>query len=225
MPDKNPKVSGWKLWLYTRPANDVGGDLVDIVKMNLEKYGVLIADVSGKGLGAALLMAKLQTLIRAFAPDFAVGSTLVQKLNKVFYKDVLSSSFASLAYFIISENSNSVEIVNAGHLPPIHLSGNNIHSLKKGGAALGLLPESKYDSEYINLEKGEILITVSDGVTEARNIHGQFFGNDLLVQTIKSSLELAPDELGARIVSRVDYFIGEAKRHDDLSIIILQYTG
>jgi len=118
MPDIQPEVSGWDIWLYTKPANDVGGDLLDILNLPGNRYGVSIGDVAGKGLSAALLMAKLQATIRALAPDFKSLSELGKKINEIFYRDSLPKLFSSLIYIEIESGTSILNMFNAGHPPP-----------------------------------------------------------------------------------------------------------
>jgi phosphoserine phosphatase RsbU/P len=224
MSERNPKVNGWNIWLFTQPANDVGGDLVDFVKLGNNQFGITLADVSGKGLGAALLMAKLQTIIRAFAPDLAELSSFGEKINKVFHKDILPNSFASMVYLKIEENCGDVEILNAGHLPPLHIKGNQIIELSKGNVALGLSNNSKYNTEKLVMEDSDYLLIYSDGVSEASNLNMEFYGVDRLKNFLKSTTYSSPEILGQRLLNHIYHFIGENKRSDDLSIVILQKT-
>lgn len=222
MSERNPIVNGWKIWLYTQPANDVGGDLVDIIDLTNGKHGVTIADVSGKGLGAALLMAKLQTIIRALAPENSSLSILFEKLNSAFHKDIMPNSFASMIYFQLFETTNQIEYVNAGHLPPIIIKNEEVINLKKGDVALGLTGKSKFNSNQFELKKGQYLVAFSDGVSEARNIFGDFYGTERITNFIKNCTYNSPEELGQKILTNVELFIGDAKTHDDLSLVILK---
>lgn len=224
MSESNPIVPGWKVWLFTEPANDVGGDLVDIIELADHKYGVTIADVSGKGLGAALLMAKLQTIIRALSPDYISLSKMFKKVNSTFFKDIMPNSFASLVYTQLFTNNNEIEIVNAGHLPPIIIRDNSINHLEKGNVALGLVGDANFKSEKIILNDGDYFIAFSDGVTEARNCAGQFLGTDRVVNFLENVTFNSPEDLGQKFLRNVESFIGEAKKHDDLSIVILTRT-
>ncbi len=126
MPEQSPSVPGWSLWIYSRPANEVGGDLIDFIRRGNERYGVALADVSGKGLQAALIMAKLQATLKAFAPDYDSIAELITKLNAVFHRDGLSNSFASLVYAEILPDSGKLRFINAGHLPPVVLTAKGI---------------------------------------------------------------------------------------------------
>lgn len=222
MSERNPIVPNWKIWLYTQPANDVGGDLVDIIDLADGKHGITIADVSGKGLGAALLMAKLQTLIHALAPENSSLAKIFEKLNSAFHKDIMPNSFASMIYFQISEESNTIEIVNAGHLPPVLIKNNDVINLKKGDVALGLAGNSTFNSSKVELTNGEYLVAFSDGVSEARNISGQFYGIERMTNMIKKTTFISPEQLGQKILNNVEMFIGDAKKHDDLSIVIIK---
>lgn len=222
MSERNPIVKGWKIWLYTQPANDVGGDLVDIIDLGNGKHGVSLADVSGKGLGAALLMAKLQTIIRALTPEHTSLSILFEKLNSAFHKDIMPNSFASMVYLQIFESNDEIEVVNAGHLPPILVKKGEILSLNKGDVALGLARNSKFKSEKVELKQDDFLIVFSDGVSEARNNNGDFYGMERISKFVKQSTYSTPEQLGQKLLLDVEMFIGAAKKHDDLSIVIIK---
>jgi hypothetical protein len=221
-PQQNPSISGWDLWLYTRPANDVGGDLVDYLKINGNRFGIAIGDVAGKGLPAALLMAKLQATLRAVVPDYRSLDKLANKLNSIFYRDSLPSRFASLVYLEIKTDSNEIRFVNAGHFPPIVTGHGHLAEMDKGAPALGIMPESKFEEESFQLKKGDLFIVYSDGVTEARNESGEFFGEEGLKHILPEIEGLSATQAGKLILERVDTFIGEARATDDLSLIILR---
>ncbi|HEY5615641.1 MAG TPA: PP2C family protein-serine/threonine phosphatase, partial [Bacteroidota bacterium] len=120
-PERNQSFPGWSVWLFTRPANEVGGDLVDFLELDRGSAAVILADVSGKGLKAALLTAKIQATVRALAPDIRSLSKLVAKINEIFHRDSLPNMFASLLFVELKPNSGKVRYVNAGHYPPVIL--------------------------------------------------------------------------------------------------------
>jgi hypothetical protein len=223
-PVTNPDVPGWDIWLYTRPANDVGGDLVDYLQINEERYGLAIGDVAGKGLPAALLMAKLQATLRAVAPDFPSLDKLAEKLNSIFYRDSLPNRFASMVYLEIKSDSNEIRFVNAGHFPPIITGHDQLTEMEKGAPALGIISDCTFTEESFQLNTGDLFVVYSDGVTEARNEVGEFFGDsgfkDLLIKIDGLTATLT----GTKILETVDDFIGEARATDDLSMIILKRT-
>lgn len=221
MPQEIPKVSGWDIWFYSRPANDVGGDLVDYVNISDERSAFILADISGKGLGAALLMAKLQSIFRAIAPDFASPSEFVAKLNNVFYRDSLKKSFASMIYLEIQPDISVIQLVNAGHLPPFFISGRDIKELPKGARALGLSEKVSYKKQKIAVKRGDILFIYSDGLTEAINTENEFFENRLN-EILPTLAHLSAEAGGKWIVDAVEKYIGTARVHDDLSLLILK---
>lgn len=223
MPDESPIVSGWSLWLFTRPANDVGGDLVDFQRMDENRFGVALGDVAGKGLGAALFMAKLQATLRALAPDFRSMSGLGAKLNQIFYRDGIANKFASLAYLEFQPDSDFVRVLNAGHFPPIAIRENGaIEEMPKGTMALGISADANYGEQQIELAKGDLLLIYSDGVTEARNTDGEFFGEQRLRDLLPALAGLSPKQTGAKLLAEVDRFVGDARANDDLSLVVLK---
>jgi serine phosphatase RsbU (regulator of sigma subunit) len=222
MPQKNPVLEGWDIWLYTQPANDVGGDLVDYLYLDQSRLQIALADVAGKGLGAALLMAKLQATLRALAPNFKSLGELGVQVNEILCRDGLPNRFASLVYLEIMANSNKVRLLNAGHMPPILICNRKIEEMPKGKPALGLHKKSKYSEQRITLKPNEMMIIYSDGITEAQNEQGQFFGEQRFLNLLLKLNGLTVDEFGKRIIREVERFVGEAHRHDDVSLVILR---
>lgn len=225
MPEKSPAVSGWEVWLFTRPANDVGGDLVDSIQIDKRRVGLTLADVSGKGLGAALLMAKLQATINAIIPDYQSLDKLASRINKIFYRDTLRSSFASLVFLELENKSGMIHFINAGHFPPIKLEGSKPTELPKGGPAIGLSSKADFQEQQVALKKGNLLLIYSDGLTEARNIQGAFFGEKRLLNLLSQTKNTSAKGLGERLLIEVDRFVGDARRNDDLSLIVLRFLG
>lgn len=221
MPERSPSVPGWNLWLFTRSANEVGGDLVDFFKVNEKRFGVALGDVAGKGLSAALLATRLQATLRALVHDCTSMAELGNLLNTIFCRDCLRSIFSSLAYIELQPESGSARLLNAGHFPPIIIRGSKLERMGKGGPALGIMPDPSYVEEKLDLQPGELLFVYSDGVTEARNAQGEFFGERRLWELLSKLTTLSPDRLGERVVAEVDRFIGDARVNDDLSIAII----
>lgn len=224
MPKQNPMVPGWDLWLFTKPANEVGGDLVDYLELGKNRIGLALADVAGKGLKAALLMAKLQATLRALATDFTSLVELGAKLNAILRRDGLPDCFVSLVYFELQAGSGTVRLLNAGHMPPVRLKEGRAQEMPHGAAALGVLPDPAFAEQPIDLQPGEALLIYSDGLTEARNEAGDFFGEERLFTLLASLTALAAPDIGTRILHEAENFIGEAKAHDDLSLIVVKRT-
>ena len=222
MPDPSPRIPGWDAWLFTRSANDVGGDLVDYIPMDARRFGLALGDVAGKGLPAALLMAKLQSTLRALAIDESSLAVLGQKMNRILCRDGLPNRFATLVYVEVDAQSGAVRVLNAGHLPPVVLQGTTLEQLPTGSMALGMLPDVTFSEQSVTLGDGDVLVVFSDGLTEATNDRDEFFGDERLQAQLALLARLAAGSLGEGIVAAVDQFVGDARPHDDLSLIILR---
>ena len=222
MPEESPKVEGWDIWLYTRSANDVGGDLLDFIKIDENRFGIAVGDVAGKGLSAALLMSKLQASIRALVYDSASLSKLAEKLNIIFHRDSPSKIFASLVYSEIKSESNVLKFINAGHYPPIVLRNNNIEPLQKNAPALGIFQDAVFNEQNISLNENEFVIFYSDGLTEAQNESGEFFGESRLLDLLNKREKFSSKELGDMILANVDFFVNKFPAHDDLTLAVLK---
>jgi hypothetical protein len=222
LPDENPDIPGWDCWLFTRPANDVGGDLVDFMQLSENKYYLALGDVAGKGMGAALLMAKLQSTLRAIAQDFKSLEELGNKINKIFHRDSLPNKFASLVYLETEANNGKIRMLNAGHFQPLILKNNEIIETEKGAPAIGIMNDTKYTEQEFNLKKDDILFVYSDGLIEACNEKNEFYGEIKLQEILQETKHLPCNEIGKKIMLSVDGFVGDATLHDDLSMIIMK---
>jgi serine phosphatase RsbU (regulator of sigma subunit) len=225
MPESNPKLKGWEIWMITIPANQVGGDLVDYLELDNNRLGIALGDVAGKGLGAALFMTKIQATIRALAPNMDCLAEFAKQLNTIFYRDSLPNSFATLIYLEIGENQDTVQLLNAGHLPPLIIDGESITEMKAGSPALGMNLDVTYQKQSTSLPKGSILFLFSDGLTEARNTEGEFFGDQRLIELLKRVSTLSVPEMGKQVVKTIESFIGDGRYYDDFSVVILKRKG
>lgn len=222
LPDENPNIPGWDCWLFTRPANEVGGDLVDFMQLNKNKYYLALGDVAGKGLGAALLMSKLQSTLRALAQEYNKLEELGRKINQIFHRDSLPNKFASLIYLETEANSGTIKMLNAGHFQPLIVKENEMIETEKGAPAIGIMPDTKYEEQAFDLKKDELFFVYSDGLIEACNENSEFFGETKLKNILREIKHLPSNEIGKRIMLSVDGFVGDATLHDDLSMIIIK---
>ena len=222
MPDAAPSVAGWDVWIYSRPANEVGGDLVDHMLVGPGRFSISLGDVAGKGLGAAMYMAKLQATIRALAPTTDSLVDLAGQINSIFRRDGVPSRFASLIYLELVEGSNGVSLLNAGHLPALHLSRDGIETYPRGSPAIGLMDDPVFASRETTMTSGDVLAIYSDGISEARNQEGEFFGDNRLKKLLKRGSGKKAGELGRDIIDAVDRFVGDAPQHDDVSLVVIR---
>ena len=221
MPAENPVISGWDVWMYSKPANEICGDLIDYVEVNKDKYALFLADVAGKGLNAALFTTKLQASIRTLIYDLRLEK-LVSKVNEIFFKEKYRFIFASLFYTEIKPDNNDIEYVNAGHLPPVLLRTSGLEELPKGNAAIGLIAYENYYANTISLNPGDFLIIFSDGVTEAMNNAGNLYGKERFHKFILERRHLNSKGLGEDILKEIEQFLNYSNPSDDLSLIIIK---
>ncbi len=220
MPRDTPRLEGWEFWLSTTPANDVGGDLVDYLKLDSGLLDLTLADVAGKGLGAALMAAKVQATLRAFAPESPSLTEMATKVNSILCRDGVPSRFVTLAYARLKSGSPTARILNAGHLPPLILRSNSLEHLPRVAPAIGLTDQAQFTEQEVTLSAGDYLIFVSDGILEARSEQDMFFGEERLNQLLERSRDLGAEPLGREILRKVGEFTGSASRSDDISLVI-----
>ena len=222
LPQKSPTAAGWDIWLMSQPANDVGGDLADYLVMDGSRVGVSLGDVAGKGLGAAMLMAKLQATLRAIAPDSSSLAEMGARINRIFHRDCGPTRFATLIYAELMEGSPTLRILNAGHPPPVVVGANGVDVLPAVALPIGMMPDSAYVEQRVDLEAGGFVLFYSDGLTEARDGEGAFFGETRLYELLPAIRGIPAEKVGARILEELEKFIGEERPSDDVSMVILK---
>jgi hypothetical protein len=225
LPTDPPAAAGWSIWGYTRPANDVGGDLVDYLRTGSGHVGIALGDVAGKGLGAALLMAKLQATLRAIVSDHPDLEHLGRRLNAVLVQDGLANRYATLFYAEVEPGGGALRYLNAGHNPPLLARWSGIEELGASSYPLGMLEDVDYRQGELELRPGEMLIAYSDGLTEARNAAGEEFGIERLRQALARLRNLPAEDAGRSLLEEVDLFLGGQRLEDDLSLIVLLRQG
>lgn len=218
-PESDPEIAGWDVRLYTRSANEVGGDLVDYLWVDPSRLGVALGDVSGKGLGAALLMAKLQATLRALATDSPSLPDLAARMNAIFCRDQVPGRYATLVYLELEPGSGRVRLLNAGHLPPVVLARDGHREMEPVARPIGLLPDSTFREQTLSLEPGDGLVVYSDGVTEARNAEGAFYGEARLLHLLRELRGRPVADAVRTLVRDVETFVGEEPQSDDLSLV------
>jgi len=222
MPNKSPEIRGWDIWLFTCPANEVGGDIIDYIHFDSDIWAFTLGDVAGKGLGAALIGAKLQATLRAIAPLSKSLEKIAAETNKILFRDGIPQRFVSLIYLNLRQDSGILEYVNAGHLPPLHISNGKIFETNMGNQALGLTEKAVFKERSATLKPGDCFFIYSDGLTETINDKEEFFGRERLFENLKNNSHLSAKEIGKTILAAIEEFKGESRYRDDISLIVLK---
>jgi serine phosphatase RsbU (regulator of sigma subunit)/predicted enzyme related to lactoylglutathione lyase len=202
-------------------ARDVGGDYYDFLNLGRERLALVIADPSGKGVGAALLMANLQANLRsqsAIALD--QPQRFLQSVNQLFYENTTESAYATLFFAEYDDQTRRLRFANCGHHPPILLRDNSVERLDSTCTVLGLFKEWHCSIEERQLLPGDILALYTDGVTEAFNHEGEEFGEQRLIEALRRNRQLPSRALLAAIVDEVQHFSSRDEQHDDITLIV-----
>ncbi len=220
LPQKAPEVQRYRFSAHYTPALEVGGDFYDFIHLDENLTGIVIGDVSGKGVSAALYMAKLGSDMRTLAFTEQSPVEALAKLNDLLAERSRRGMFATLLYIELDSRSGKLTISNAGHLPPIikKADGSLMTLAKAGGAPLGMLPGMKFSQETARLERGETVILYTDGIVEAMNAKEELYGYARFEALLKKSPP-DPDMLKTAIIEDVNRFTGLSPQHDDMTLV------
>src|ERR1022692_3665142 len=225
-PQTLPPIAGIDYAGACRSALGVGGDYYDFLALPAGKLGIAIGDVSGKGIAAALMMASLQASLRSEAtraPDNLPG--MMSSVNRLLFEASASNRYATFFYGQYDPASRQLTYVNAGHNAPMlfHCSDGDwpVCRLETGGTVVGLLESFSYQQATLTITPGDILIAFTDGISEAMNGAQDEFGEERLIETIKSCAGLSPAEIIACIMRAADAFVAGAKQNDDMTLVVL----
>ena len=211
LPERPPDRSATALSAVSLPARSVGGDYYDFLELGDHRVGIALADVSGKGVPAALIMAVVQASLRIVAADGEISlPQLAAKINDCVYRSTRSQSYATFFYAQLDETSGRLRYVNAGHLPPYLVRSRpvpgadpsapvEIQELPASGTVVGLFPDMSYEEAAVDLRPGDVLVAFTDGVTEALNAADEEFGEERLKDLLRGVAPLAASEISARI--------------------------
>jgi sigma-B regulation protein RsbU (phosphoserine phosphatase) len=198
----------------------VGGDFYDLIDLPGGRLGVCIADVVGKGLPAALMMASVRSALRVHAHQSHDIDSIMEKVNRHMCRDTRVGEFATLIYGVFSADNHTFTYCNAGHIPPLLLRGDKLTELTAGGLVIGVQPEETFEQETTLLNPGDILIMITDGVTEAMDFESTAYGRDRLVASIRKHHSLDAQQLAQQILWDVRRFVGLADQSDDITIVV-----
>jgi sigma-B regulation protein RsbU (phosphoserine phosphatase) len=201
----------------------VSGDYFDCIQLAENRHCLAIADVSGKGTPASLLMANLQAVLNALIDPQIPLEVITGKINNLIYKNTNYDKFITFFIGILDIKENNFQFVNAGHNPPIffHQDG-RYELLADGGLLLGMLPNMHYQKGIVSLRPGDWIVMFTDGVTEAQNVQAEDFDDERLLQVIRENKSESADVMKEKILAAVKEFCGEAPQSDDITLLIVK---
>jgi serine phosphatase RsbU (regulator of sigma subunit) len=222
LPSRIPQYSGFDIWGKTVPAEIVSGDFYDFIPISDNILGLAIADGSGHGLPAALVVRDIYMGLRmATDRDFKIIRTM-EKLNHIIHRSRMTTKFVSLFYGEL-ETGGILIYSNAGHNYPFLLKGNRIELLKNGGPVLGPTPDATYTRGFAKLDPGDLLCLYSDGIVEAHDRNDREFGMDRLQRIVKQHRNRTAQEIGQELLARVAKWGREGE--DDRTVVIVKATA
>lgn len=223
LPPSDPNLEGFDLSAYNFPTEEVSGDYYDWVRIYDDQIGMVIADVSGKGVPAALLMAFLRASLRAaihigYAPHISMA-----KVNYLLWESIERNQFVTAFYGVLDASNKTLAYTNAGHNPPLVLDKDGkTRFIERGGLPLGMFRDTRYYEYYMSIESGQVIVLYTDGVTEAESPEGEEYGRDRLARAVMDAQELSAREMISRIHKDVIDWSGGKGATDDITFFIIK---
>jgi sigma-B regulation protein RsbU (phosphoserine phosphatase) len=223
LPDEVPQIPGYDLWGANIPSGEVGGDYFDFIRIVDYQLGIAVADVSGKGIPAALIMASFRaSLIAEIRNNYAIRS-ICQKVNNLLCESLEPENFVTAIYGVLDTKNSIFTFANCGHNPGLLLrSDGTIEELAEGGLILGVRPGSTYEERPVYIKSGDILCFFTDGISEAENAQGSQFETRRIIDIIKKHKSLSAAEIGGKTIEAVRSFAHNEHSMDDLTLIIIK---
>ena len=229
LPDEMPQFPGFEIAGTSIPSKQVGGDYFDFLDLGKGRLGIAIADVSGKGIPAALLMANLQASLHAQTLETENVAEVATRINNLLVKSTDANMFVTFFYGLLDRDRSTFTSTNAGHNPPLILRADQtMEYLAEGGLVLGFLPDQTYAQQTILLHPGDILVLYTDGITEARApeeekpAEDRLFGEDRLVRVIKDNARHSAREIQSAILRSVSAHTQNTPQGDDITLVIIK---
>jgi len=220
LPNQIPQIPGFEVAAAWLPARTVGGDYYDVIRLGGHRLGICIADVVGKGVSAALLMANVQAAVHAFASDTGSPAALCAKVNRLLCENIATGKFVTFLYGVLDGDARTFQFCNAGHSYPILASDASVRTLDQGGAVLGVFPDWKYEDSTVELRSGDRLLLFTDGITEARDADGNEFEDAGIAAFARANNTLPARELNSRLLAQASAFCN-AQFEDDATLLVI----
>src|SRR5215469_11672706 len=230
LPSEAPAINGFEISGMNVPARQVSGDYFDYIHVDQERLGVAIADVSGKGVPASLIMAICRSVLRAEAARNPSPADVLRKVNRQLYPDIKEDMFISMAYLVLDHQNDGVTLARAGHDAPLWYQrlSKTVTPVKSPGMVVGIDSGSVFDRLTVDfpvpLERNDCLVLYTDGLTETLNSEGDEFGVDRMMQSVRAGANAGARAMVKRIIEDVREFTGSVPQNDDMTLIAIRKT-
>jgi phosphoserine phosphatase RsbU/P len=235
-PHALPILAGVELEAICRPARAVSGDYYDFIRISPTRLAIALADISGKGISAALLMANVQAALRSDVLRYRNGGSgdgqaqintaeIVSHLNRHLFRNSSEERYATFFFGVYDTETRQLIYTNAGHLPPVYICGEKILNLETGGTVVGLFNDVPFDQGSVSIEPGGILIAYSDGLIESENVYGEEFGPLRLVDVALRDRNSSPHVIAEAMMHAAEQWSGSPEQADDMTVIVSRFSA
>ncbi len=224
LPKELPAIAGWGVDAFYRPARAVGGDFYDFIELSEGRLGVVIGDVTDKGVPAALVMATCRSMLRGAAQANKTPAAVLAEVNDNLVPQIPPGMFVTCLYAIVDTAAGNVVFANAGHNLPYVRTSDGVVELRATGMPLGLMSQMDYEEKTYRLEHGDVMVLTSDGITEAHNADGEMYGFGRLIGQVAKKTK--NDDLVASLVGDLEKWSGPgAEQEDDITLVVVRRTA
>jgi phosphoserine phosphatase RsbU/P len=229
LPQKLPEIASVEFAAVSESSFEVGGDYYDVISLPDERLGIVIGDVSGKGVSAAFYMAEVKGIVLSLSKICSTPKELLLRANDTLLESLEKNAFISAVYAVLDVADRSLTMARAGHCPVILISGDSSELIKSSGIGLGLTDADRFEKateeRKIKLKQGDICIFYTDGITEARNADLEEFGYERLVEIARECRNCSADVMKNKILHSVRTFAGQGAYNDDITLIVVKWLG
>jgi sigma-B regulation protein RsbU (phosphoserine phosphatase) len=235
-PRSLPNMKGIEIEALCRPARAVSGDYYDFIRISPTRLAIALADISGKGISAALLMANVQAALRSDVLRYRDGqpgvhheqidtAEIVSHLNRHLFRNTSDERYATFFFGVYDAETRQLHYTNAGHLPPVYFHGGKIRLLETGGMVVGLFNEVPFEQGAVEIEHGGMLVAYSDGLIEPENVYGEEFGTLRLIEVATRNKDASSHVIAEAMMHAADEWSGSPEQADDMTVIVMRFSG
>ena len=229
LPQTLPNLSAAEFAAVSESSLEVGGDYYDVISLPDEKIGIVVGDVSGKGVSAAFYMAEVKGIVMSLSRICSTPRELLSRANDVLMETLEKNMFISAIYGVLDVRNAELTLARAGHCPVIYISQNSVELIRSTGIGLGLTDGTQFEQSteerIIKLNSGDICVFYTDGITESRNDEMEEYGYERLMEVATKCSNCSANEMKERILNSVQTFIGQGTYNDDVTLIVMKWIG
>jgi serine phosphatase RsbU (regulator of sigma subunit) len=226
MASELPEIPSWESAAALVPARETSGDFYDVFPLPRDSYGILIADVVDKGVGAALFMALNWALLHTYARQYPdEPARVLAATNRRILRDTHAGQFVTVFYGTLNAGTGTLLYANAGHPPPCRFRDGKLSALARTGIPLGILEDEQWQQETVRFQPGDVCLLYTDGITEAENRQGEFYGVERLASALRRGAGRPARAIREALLDDVNRFVGSSAPGDDITLLVLKQTG